>query len=143
MKTTIMKKYIILALVIIALLLIGNNYYQTRQFKEQNTSGTEPTIRVDNSATPFAVPKKESTQLMLAVIDIGGFDCPSCPIIAENALKDIKGVIDAKTTETGAASRVLYNPSMVSTDDLRKALGPMYTIDRVISEQPTNINKLN
>lgn len=141
-----MKKYIILAPIIIALLLIGNNYYQTRQFKEQKISGAEPTTSQPyNSVDPAAAPDKKTSQLMLAVIDIGGFDCPSCPVIAETALEDTKGVVDVETTETGAGSRVLYDPSMVSMDDLRKALSKrgMYTIDRVISEQPTNISKLN
>lgn len=141
-----MKKYILLVLILVVFLLIGNNYYQTRQFKEQNTSSTKPTTsRADNLAVPSVTPEKKSGELTLAVIDIGGFDCPTCPVIAENALKDKKGVIDAKTTETGAGSRVLYDPSMVSIDDLRKVLGGrgVYTIDRVISEQPTKINKLN
>lgn len=129
-----MKKYILLALLVIMLGLVGNNYYQTQQYKAQKTASVKSVINQPIINQP--------EQRRLAVINIDGFDCPSCPVIAENALKDTKGVIDAKTTSTGEGSRVLYDASLVTMEDLRKALGT-YTIDKVISDQPSQKDTLD
>lgn len=140
-----MKKQYIIALVLLTifLLLAGNNYYQTRLYKAQKTANTKPFIN-QLDASPSVASEKKPEQRMLAVINIGGFDCPSCPLIAENALKDTQGVIDARTTSIGEASRVLYDASIVTMDDLRKVLGKggMYTIDGVISDQPSQKERL-
>ncbi|MCL5435079.1 MAG: hypothetical protein M1405_01690, partial [Patescibacteria group bacterium] len=129
-----LKKYLALVLLVIILLLIGNNFYQTRKYKAVNYSNT----------LPAEVLEKNPEQRMLAVVDIGGFDCPSCPIIAENALKDTKGVLDARTTSTGKASRVLYDASVISLESIQKVLSPAgYTVDKIITNQPTQINKLD
>lgn len=141
-----MKKYVGLALLVIVLLLIGNNFYQTRQFKAKKAANDSSAVNYSKTVdypnvSPSAIPKEESSkpeQLMLAVINIGGFGCPSCPVIAENALKDTKGVLDARITSTGEASRVLYNTSVITIEDIRKVFSPAgYTIDKVISEQPS------
>jgi len=127
-----MKKYVPLTLLIAIplLALAGNNYYQTRLYKSQK-------------AAPNPQREKE-VQLRLAVINIGGFGCPSCPIIAENALKDTKGVLDARTTSTGEASRVLYDASVISIESIQKVLSPAgYTVDKIITDQPTQTNKLD
>lgn len=129
-----MKKYITLALLIIILGLVGNNYYQTRLYKAQKTASVKPVI-----SQPII---NQPEQRRLAVINIGGFGCPSCPVIAENVLKDTQGVIDAKTTTTGEGSRVLYDASIVTIDDLKKALGS-YTIDITISDQPSEKDRLD
>lgn len=143
------KNYIIaIGLLTIFLLLAGNNYYQTWLYKSQKAADTKPAINQPSINQPdvssSVAPEKKPEQRRLAVINIGGFDCPSCPVIAENALKDTKGMIDARTTSTGEASRVLYDASLVTIDDLRKVLGKggMYTIDRIISDQPSQKEKL-
>lgn len=129
------KRYVVLALFITSLLVLaGNNYYQTQRYKAQQAANTQPTTVQQNTDTAI-IPENKPTQLRLATIDIGGFGCPSCPAIAETALKDTKGVIDAKATETGQGSKVLYDPSQVTIDSLRQALG--YPIDKVVSDEPT------
>lgn len=134
------KRYIVLALFITSLLLLaGNNYYQTQRYKAQQAASTQPATVQQNTDTAIT-PENKPTQLRLATIDIGGFGCPSCPAIAETALKDTKGVIDAKATETGQGSKVLYDPSQVTIDGLRQALG--YPIDKVVSDEPTTSSNL-
>lgn len=133
-------RYIVLTLLVMGLTaLAGNNYYQTWQYKAQQAASPQPTTVQQNTDTAIT-PEKKPTQLRLATIDIGGFGCPSCPAIAESALKDTKGVIDAKATETGQGSRVLYDPNQVTFEAIRQALG--YPIDKIISDEPTTSSKL-
>lgn len=143
-----MKKYLFVSIFILALLLIGNNYYQTRQDKEKKqaaVSSTQESPKVSipspASITTPSTEKNKVSQNTLAVINIGGFDCPSCPAIAEAALKDTPGILDAKTTSSGEVSRVLYDSEKVTIEDIKKALGG-YTLDRIISQTPTQDTKL-
>lgn len=141
-----MKKIIIAVTVIAVLLLVGNNYYQTRLAKSKTTQVADPTINTITTVSPSPVlapqaSENETRQVLLATVNISGFDCPTCPISAEYALKDQKGVFDAQVTQTGEGSRILYDASQVSLDDMRKLLAP-FTID-VISEEPSVKLKLD
>ncbi len=109
--------------IIIILALAGNNFYQT-------PASTSP-----------AASEMKPTQPMLAVININGFDCPTCPTIAENALKDAKGTLDAKTTSTGEGSRVLYDATVTTIEEISKVLPSQNSIT-VISQQPSQSSKL-
>lgn len=134
------KRYLALALFVVSLLaLAGNNYYQTQRYKAQQAANIQPATVQQNTDTAIT-PENKPTQLRLATIDIGGFGCPSCPVIAEIALKDTKGVIDAKTTETGQGSRVLYDSNQITINGLRQALG--YPIDKIVSDEPSTSSKL-
>lgn len=136
-------RYVVLALFVTGLIaLAGNNYYQTQRYKAQHAANTQSTVGQANTGTvtTSTKPEEKPTQLRLATIDIGGFGCPSCPAIAESALKDTKGVIDAKATEMGQGSRVLYDPNQVTFEAIRQALG--YPIDKLISDEPTTSSKL-
>lgn len=129
-----MKKYLTAAAFIIALLLMGNNFFRIQ--KERTALPSHPIIQNKQS---FSV--NEPAQLTLATINIYGFDCPTCPIGAEYALKDLKGVYDAKVTSSGELSRVLYDTNAVTVEDFRKTLDP-FTLE-VISKEPTYTSKLN
>lgn len=144
-KTSKIIYSLIAAFTVLVLILVGNNFYQTRKAKinSQNTSAsvTGASVPTTASVSPAALPEK-SAQPVLAVINISGFDCPSCPTIAENALKDAKGVLDAKTTSTGEGSRVLYDANKTTIEEIAKTLPAQYGL-KVVSQKPSQTGKLD
>lgn len=141
-----MKKIIIAVTVIAVLLLVGNNYYQTRMAKSKATQVAGPTINTVTTVSPSPVlapqaNENDTKQLFLATVNISGFDCPTCPVSAEYALKDQKGVLDARVTQSGQGSKIIYDANSVTVDDFRKVVDP-FTIE-VVSEGPTIDTKLN
>lgn len=141
-----MKKIIIAVVVIAVLLLIGNNYYQTRIVKSKATQVADPTINAVTTVSPSPVlapqaSENETRQLLLATVNISGFDCPTCPVSAEYALKDQKGIFDVQVTSSGEGSRIIYDANLVTIDDFRKVVSPF--IIEVVSEGPTIDTKLN
>lgn len=129
-----MKKYIIAVVFILLLLLIGNNFYQNQKVK--TSLPAQPTTQNQISSIT-----NRPSQLTIATVNIHGFDCPTCPIGAEYALKDLKGVYDAKVTSSGELSRVLYDTSAVTVEAFRKTLDP-FTIE-IVNQEPTYNSKLN
>lgn len=122
-------KSLAIAILVVVLLIIGNNLYQAQVSKAQKSVNTAVTDRA------------QPVQLTLAIIDISGFDCPTCPIGAEYALKDLKGVYDARVTASGEGSKVLYDTNKVMIEDFKKTLDP-FTIE-VVSQEPASSSKLN
>lgn len=147
-----MKKYLIIIVFIIILFLVGNNFYQTQKaknnrvpskaFQDDNSAITSNDLTTSPSgSTPQDQKFPVNQQLTIATINIRGFDCPTCPIGAEYALKDLKGVYDAKVTESGEGSKILYDASVVTVDDMKKILAP-FTIE-VVNESTSDRDKLN
>lgn len=128
-----MKKHIIVVIFTMVLLLIGNNFYQNQKAK----SSLPPQSTTQNQSSVINKP----AQLTVAIVNIYGFDCPTCPISAEYALKDAKGVFDAKVTSSGEGSRVLYDATIVTIEDFKKVLTP-FTIE-VVSQRPSLESRLN
>lgn len=126
-------KSLVVATLVVVLLIIGNNFYQNQKVK--TSLPAQPTTQNQTSSI------NRPSQLTIATVNIHGFDCPTCPIGAEYALKDLRGVYDAKVTTSGELSRVLYDASTVTVEDFRKTLDP-FTVE-VISEEFTDNTKLN
>lgn len=138
-----MKKsgYILLALaLVVAIGLAGNNYYQTRQTKRANQN--QPTL--DRSASSGANNQQtdQSDAYILAAVSVSGFDCPSCPALAESAIKETDGVIDAKMTEAGKNSQILYDPLATDLKTIQKSLPEMFKI-RLVREEAATSTSLN
>ncbi len=57
-----------------------------------------------------------------ATIRIGGMVCASCAQVIEASLGDIDGVYDARVNLANENARVVYNPALVTTSDIRAAV---------------------
>ncbi len=131
--------YVLIGLVVLtAAGLAVNNYRQTQEVKQLKT---EQIVTVKEPlATPQ--PKKASISNSLAIVNISGFDCPSCPAIAESAIKNTHGVLDAKVTSSGEASRILYNPAVTNLESIKKSLPSTYQL-KLVWQDATKLNSLN
>src|SRR5437879_5152380 len=115
-----MKKlgYLIFGLgLLAAVALAANNYYQTQQTKRaklaQVTASNTPGLN-----SPSTQSKNQAVSRLLAVVNISGFDCPSCPAIAQSAVKNSAGVLDAQVTETGESSKIIYDPAVTNLESI-------------------------
>lgn len=115
-------KSLVVVFLVVIVLIIGNNLYQAQVYKAEKS-------------------RVETVQLTQATINVSGFDCPTCPISAEYALKDTKGVFDAKITSSGEGSRVIYDANMVNIEEFKKVLTPF--VIEVVSQAPSSESKLN
>ena len=121
-----------------AIALAGNNYYQTQQAKQHKT--TEATaVRQSSSGN---VTEPTATSYELAVVNVSGFDCTSGPAIAQSAVKNSHGVLDAKMTESGVGSRILYDPLSTNLENIKKALPETYKL-QLVSQKSTTATILN
>jgi Cu+-exporting ATPase len=57
-----------------------------------------------------------------AVIKIGGMTCAMCARTIEAALGEVSGVLDVSVNLGTESARVSYDPSLVTTDDIKKAI---------------------
>lgn len=57
-----------------------------------------------------------------AVIGVGGMTCATCVATIEKALRGLDGVYKAEVNLTREKARVLFDPSLVTTGDLRMAI---------------------
>ena len=123
--------YFLLGLgVLVATALAVNNYYQTQRAKQAKS--VEVTT---NNQLNFGNSTKQATKTYeLAVVNISGFDCPSCPAIAQSAVKNSNGVLDAKVTETGEGSRIIYDPTVTNLENVKKSLPDTYKLSLVRQE---------
>lgn len=59
-----------------------------------------------------------SQETRQAVFDVKGMHCRSCAASIDMALEDVDGIIEVQTTHEDGTSRVCFNPSLVSEDDI-------------------------
>lgn len=139
-----MKKlgYLSLSLVILAAIgLAVNNYRQTQQAKRIKAEQAAISNQT-NAAASTIQPTEASDSNILAVVNISGFDCPSCPAIAASAIKNTQGVLDAKITESGEASEILYNSATTNLENIKKSLPDQYQL-QLVRQDATKLNSIN
>ena len=74
----------------------------------------EPIVK---QATP-----REQAQLADGHLLIRGMGCPNCAARVRNSLLKLDGVVDAIVDHNFGTSRVVYNPTMVTSQDLEGAV---------------------
>ncbi|MFQ5814898.1 MAG: heavy metal translocating P-type ATPase [Candidatus Hydrothermarchaeaceae archaeon] len=57
-----------------------------------------------------------------AVVGVGGMTCATCVSTVETALQKLDGVYEADVNLAGEKARVLFDPSLVATGELKKAI---------------------
>lgn len=137
-----MKKlgYFLVGLAVLVVVgLVANNYRQTQESKRLKTQQTA----VGNQE-PFSASQSNEANISnsLAIVNISGFDCPSCPAIAESAIKNTQGVLDARITDNGEASSILYNPTITNLESIKKSLPTTYQL-KLVRKDATKLNSLN
>ncbi len=139
-----MKKlgYLVLGLgLLAAVALAANNYYQTQQAKQaklaQVAASNTPGLN-----SPSTQPKNQTVSKVLAVVNISGFDCPSCPAIAQSAVKNSAGVLDARMTQTGEGSEIIYDSAITNLASIKKSLPDAYKL-QLVRQESTTATSLN
>lgn len=66
----------------------------------------------------------EDKNLRYAELAIDGMTCSGCAVAAENALKKKDGVVDAKVGFFEGKGEVIYNPKLISIEEIVKAVEP-------------------
>jgi Cu+-exporting ATPase len=57
-----------------------------------------------------------------AIIGIGGMTCATCVVTVEKALKNLDGVYEATVNLASEKAKVVYDPSLLSTENLKYAI---------------------
>lgn len=122
--------------------LAASSYYRTQQAK-QGTKPEPSSIQQPNVGnSTITLPTDTPATYTLATVTISGFDCPSCPLVAETAIKNSAGVLDAKMTESGEGSRILYDSTITNLDKIGQVLPETYKIN-LVKEEPSTAATLN
>ena len=66
----------------------------------------------------------EDNELRYAELAIDGMTCSGCAVAAEYALKEKAGVIDAAVGFSGGKGEVIYDPKLISLEEIVKAVEP-------------------
>jgi len=75
----------------------------------------EPIVK---QATPL-----EQAQLADGHLLIRGMGCPNCAARVRNSLLKLDGVVEAIVDHSFGVGRVVYNPTLVTGEDLERAVG--------------------
>lgn len=89
------------------------------------------------SVRESTVEQYELSELEHAYATIGGMSCPSCAVGIEYSLKELEGATDATVSYENANAEVIYNPTLVSKEDMEAAIDP-YTLNIVKTEPATS-----
>jgi len=65
----------------------------------------------------------EQAQLTDRHLLIRGMGCPNCAARVRNSLLNLEGVVDANVDHNLGVGRVVYNPTLVTSEDLERAVG--------------------
>jgi len=64
---------------------------------------------------------EQLANLKQITLDVPGMNCPSCPFTVQKSLKKLDGVISARATLEDKKALVIYNPSLVSPEEMMEA----------------------
>lgn len=79
----------------------------------------EELVANENAETDRLI--EQMASLKQITLDVPGMNCPACPFTVQKSLKKLDGVVSAKATLEDKKAVVIYNPSIVSTDDMIEA----------------------
>ena len=79
----------------------------------------EHMVDADNAETDKL--SEQPANLKQVTLDVPGMNCPACPFTVQKSLKKLDGVVSAKATLEDKKAVVIYNPSIVSPEEMMKA----------------------